>query len=140
MECKRCFTHLRLTKLIVTKFDVGTRQIEVFKIIHQSSVDLSAPTILRPWVRPPEQTISNLNLYLNCDEKRTKINKKSPGLTQINKVFRKIRLTNAKLLFKQTLEQENGAFKYYNEPSPVPFIDIQFSNKIISLQTYMKTS
>ena len=43
---------------------------------HHSSVVSSAPTILQPWVRiPSTPSMLFFNLYWNCNEKRTKINK-----------------------------------------------------------------
>ena len=53
-----------------------------------SSVVSSAPTILRPWVRipsTPSMLFSICITYWNCNEKRTKINKKRPGLAHLKK-------------------------------------------------------
>ena len=57
-----------------------------------SSVDLSAPSILPPWVRNPSNPSKHLfhlqsNLCFNCHcvVKRTKINKKRPGFAHFKK-------------------------------------------------------
>ena len=46
-----------------------------------SSVEPSMPTILLPQA----QQLCIFNLYLNCDQKRMKINKKKPGLAHFKK-------------------------------------------------------
>ena len=43
-------------------------------------------TIQRPRVQFPGTASLLLNLYSNCDEKRTKINKKGPGLAHFKKL------------------------------------------------------
>ena len=48
-----------------------------------SSLVLSTPTILQPRVRIP--TTPSM-LFSNCNEKRTKINKKRPGLAYLKKI------------------------------------------------------
>ena len=53
--------------------------LECFKGSH-SSVDLSAPTILRSWVRIPSTPHLRLWCIWHWVEKRTKIKKKRPGL------------------------------------------------------------
>ena len=52
-----------------------------------SSVVLSAPTILWPWVRIPSTPSNLLSVCIicNCNEKRTKINKKRLGLAHFLK-------------------------------------------------------
>ena len=50
-----------------------------------SSVDLSTPTILWPWVRSPSKNLCLYNLYQKSDDKRTKMNKKRPGLVHLKR-------------------------------------------------------
>ena len=58
-----------------------------------SSVVSSAPSILRPQVRiPSTPSMHFFNLYRNCNDKRTKINKKRQGLAHFLKKRVELRL------------------------------------------------
>ena len=50
-------------------------------------MDLSAPTICGPGFAFQVQHLSFFNLYLSCDKKRTKIDKKKPGLANLKKFY-----------------------------------------------------
>ena len=56
-----------------------------------SSVVSSAPTILRPGFESQAHHLCFFNLYWNCNEKRTKLNKKRPGFAHLKKIKKILR-------------------------------------------------
>ena len=73
-----------------------------------NSVDTFAPTILQPWVWVPSTPSMLYHLQYICHVKRTKINKKRPGLAHLKErwLYRfRIKLVVLSHLFPPRLEQ-----------------------------------
>ena len=88
----------------------------VQKCGRHSSMVLSAPTILRPRVRiSSSPSMLFFNLYWNCIEKRTKINKKEAGIGPFLRVGSTATVCNShyvKNYFLKTLKFFNCSLRY----------------------------
>ena len=106
---------------------------------HHSSVDLSAPTILPPWVQVPcTSTLLSLIvfvLYLSCE--KMKINKKRPGMAHFFKKSTSVYFELGKFTCKTYLESKtrfSADIFLKNGPTPGSFSFIFGHFKQTSIQ------
>ena len=87
-------------------------------------MDPSVSTILQPRVRSPSTTSTLFNLYLICYEKRTKKNKRRPGLANLYKEYcHQIKQTKICLRTNQAWQTESCAGLFF---IPTKFLETFF--------------